>query len=176
MYLLSHKGLWYVLCCQYRYELVILTMILLMIMNKMMLVVINKINTFSCLNRVSWANIFIGLCPKYPAQSSWSLCNFGGDKTTGSTPCSNICLWSMPDTGLLKRWHISRWWERQEHLLFLWVDPEWASGWPVVGGWSPEPRHDQKLGISSPISHPPNRGDGLEMELMIDCAYIPRWR
>ena len=35
----------------------------------------------------------------------------------------------------------------------------------LVGGWSSEkPSHDQKPGIFSPTSQPPERGEGLEME------------
>lgn len=40
----------------------------------------------------------------------------------------------------------------------------------MVGGWLPEPRRDQKPGISSPISHLPNRGR-LEMERISLCLY-----
>ena len=39
------------------------------------------------------------------------------------------------------------------------------------GGWSPEiPGHDEKFGIFNPTPHLPERGEELEMELIIDHA------
>lgn len=44
----------------------------------------------------------------------------------------------------------------------------WLGGL-LDGSWLPERRsHDQKCGLFNPTSHSPKRGEGLEMELMIN--------
>ena len=44
----------------------------------------------------------------------------------------------------------------------------------VVKSPPERPSHDQKFGIFSPIPQSPERGEGLEMELMIHHAYMIR--
>ena len=52
---------------------------------------------------------------------------------------------------------------------------ELSSGGLLAGSWSPgSPSHDEELSVFSPISmpHPPEKGEGSEMELIIDCTLV----
>ena len=52
---------------------------------------------------------------------------------------------------------------------------ELTSGGLLAGSWSPGSlSHDEELLVFSPISmpHPPEKGEGSEMELIIDCTLV----
>ena len=59
------------------------------------------------------------------------------------------------------------------NVLHYWNVSGWALGWLPHGGWSPKrPGRDEKLRTFSPIPHPLERAEGLEIKIVTDHAAL----
>lgn len=102
----------------------------------------------------------IGVCPQFLVSSFWNFWYFLSDKSSRNNFYSRIWLLTLvPDSFGLSCVIMS-------FILMKWllirgeVDP----------GWSPE-----RLSHDQPHHHPPGREEGLEIELMINQAYMMKW-
>lgn len=108
----------------------------------------------------------MGLCLQYLPQSSWNPCDFPSCKNTGNISCSTICPWPCPWPKSPKSF--------DENTRSIFCFFEVTLGQLLDGSWM-RAGHRTKSWLKAwnfyPCPHPPKWGEGLEMELAIDCAY-----